>query len=176
MRLRALAGIALLLAAQAWCGSAEAQTTLYKAVCKDSSFKDAEIGTDLSQVKGTEITCFGVTISQLANKRVNIQFLIPGQAILGFGGDGLDEKANPGLITLPLKRVYLPGRDKPDTPLTVEGIEGFCFLDGKNLHALTGIICIAKLDSGSRRQIYEVNSHLAGAGQTTQLGGPAKKP
>lgn len=172
-----LAGIAILslFAALICSPPAQAATTLYKAVCKDSSFKDAQIGTDLSQVAGTPITCLGVTISELANKRINVQFLIPGQSVLGFSGDGLDEKANPGLITLPLKRLYLPGRDKSGTPLTIEGIEGFCFLDGKGLNALTGIICIAKLDSGSRRQIYEVNSHLQGAGQTTQLGAP-KKP
>ena len=175
MRLSALAALALLLAL-AGGSAAEAQTTLYKAICKDSSFKDAQIGTDLSKVAGAEITCLGVTVSQLANKRINIQFLIPGQSVLGFSGDGLDAKSNPGLITLPLKRLYLPGRDKSDTPMTVEGIDGFCFLDGKDIRSLTGIICIAKLDSGSRRQIYEVNSHLQGAGQTTQLGAPAKKP
>ena len=176
MRLAAIAAMSLLFAF-ACAGGAEAQTTLYKAVCKDSSFKDAQIGTDLSKVAGTEITCLGVTVSQLANKRINIQFVIPGQSVLGFSGDGLDQKSNPGLITLPLKRVYLPGQDKSGTPLTVEGIDGFCFLDGKTLTSLTGIICIAKLDSGSRRQIYEVNSHLQGAGQTTQLGAPSpKKP
>jgi len=110
----------------------------------------------------------------LANKRVNVQFVIPGQSVLGFGGDGLDDKSNPKFISLTLKRVYLPGKAKSDVPLTVEGIEGICLLDGKSVRSLTGIICIAKLESGGRRQIYEVNSQLQGIGQTIPLGAGAK--
>jgi len=152
-----------------------AQTTLYKAVCKDSSFKDADANSDLAAVQGVPITCAGVTISKLANKRLSVQFVIPGQSVLGFGGDEPDLRSNLKFMTLPLKRIYLPGKGNSDVPLTVEGIEGECLLDGKSMLALTGIICIAKLESGSRRQIYEIQSQLVGGGQTIPLSSASPK-
>ncbi len=166
--------IAVLVIAQAICGTAYAQTTLYKAVCKDSSFKDGDLSADLTNARGEPITCAAATVSELANKRINVQFVIPGQSVLGFGGDGLDEKATPGFLTLPLKRIFLPGKNS-NTPLTVENIEGSCFLDGKGVRALTGIICVAKLESGGRRQVYTVQAQLQGAGQTVPLNASPSK-
>jgi hypothetical protein len=171
MRFSGMAAIAALAAAQFVCGAAFAQTTLYKAACADSSFKDGDLSADLTNVPGEPITCIGVTVSELVNNHLIVQFVIPGQSVLGFGGDGLDEKANPNFLTLPLKRLYLPGKAASDPPLQVGGIEGFCFLDGKNVRALKGAVCVAKLESGNRRQVYTVQSHMQGAGQTIPLNG-----
>jgi hypothetical protein len=138
-----------------------AQTTNFHASCGGSVMKQGGLKDDLSGQAGTPIACERLTLSRLANGRVLVQFSIPDGTILGFAGDGLDFKANPNFITLPLARVYLPQDEGKIAPA-----DGFCFLDGQaDLRVLKNVSCVARLESDTQRRLYQVNAIIAGAGE-----------
>jgi hypothetical protein len=171
MRFSGFIAFGLIVAAQAICGAALAQTTLYKSSCANSSMKQGAPNEDLTNAPGAPITCQGVSLSALAGNHEVVQFIVPGQSVLGFGGDVLDRKTDPKFITLPIKRLYLPSFTSNGPPSVVEGAEGFCFLDGKELNALRGILCVAQAMVNKQHVVYQVESKMEGPAQT--IGGPA---
>ena len=175
MRFSRLAALAVIAAAQGISGAAFAQTTLYKATCGNSSMKQGAANEDLSNAPGVPIECQGVTLSKLAGNHQVVQFITPSQSVLGFGGDALDFKSDPKFITLPLKRLYLPSRTQNGSPATVDGAEGFCFLDGKDLNALKGIVCVAQVMLGQQHVVYQVESKIQGPAQPMGSVAPAAK-
>jgi hypothetical protein len=177
MRFRGLCWLilaALAVVALGLCGPASAQTTLYKALCQDSSLKRGPEGADLTNAPGIPITCLGVTLGAVAGGHQIVQFITADQSVLGFGGDALDFKSDPKFITLPLKRLYLPSRVKNGSPEIVDGAEGVCFLDGRDVKSLKGILCVAQVKLGDQHVVYQVQSHITGQAQS--LGAPAKEP
>ena len=170
-------GIIAALAVIAMGGPAAADTTLYKAACPDSSLKRGPSGSDLTDQAGIPIVCQGVMLSDLGGNRQMVQFITPDQSVLGFGGDELDFKSDPKFITLPLKRLYLPSRIKTGAPETVDGVEGFCFLDGRKVEALKGVICVAQVVLGNEHVVYQVEAKMQGPAQVLgKGGGPAAQP
>ncbi len=148
-----------------------AQTTLYKSSCANSSVKQGAPNEDLTNAPSAPITCQGVSLSALAGNHEVVQFIVPGQSVLGFGGDVLDRKSDPKFITLPVKRLYLPAFTANGTPSVIEGAEGFCFLDGKELNSLKAILCVAQGMVNKQHVVYQVEAKMDGPAQT--LGGPA---
>jgi hypothetical protein len=171
MRFPKFVALAVFVAVQPLCGGALAQTILYKSSCANSSMKQGAPNEDLTNAPGAPITCQGVSLSALAGNHEVVQFIVPGQSVLGFGGDVLDRKTDPKFISLPIKRLYLPSFTSNGPPSVVEGAEGFCFLDGKELNALTGILCVAQAMVNKQHVVYQVESKMEGPAQV--VGGPA---
>ena len=147
---------------------AMASSYVYDAICTNSYSKQGEQQDDLTKQSGKPIKCDSAVLSLLDNGRVLLQVsekkgkLTP----LGFSGAGLDFDTNPNFITLPLQSIYLPHSTGTGNPEKIEGIEGFCFLDGKaNLRALTSATCVAKIEIGTQRLVYHVEVHIKGIGQ-----------
>jgi hypothetical protein len=68
---------------------------------------------------------------------------------------------------MPLEKIYLPHSD-PSKPETINGVEGFCFLDGKlNVRALKAVSCAAKIELGTQKLVYSVNVRVTGLGRLT---------
>jgi hypothetical protein len=148
---------------------AMAQTYLYDADCAGSYSKQGEQQDDLTKQEGKPIACDSLVVSMLENGHVLVQIANKGSDALplGFGGDGLDYKANPNFITLPLQRIYLPHAGDPAKPNVADGIEGYCFLDAKtDLSAIREIDCAAKMELGTGRKVYSIKSRIIGKGQT----------
>ncbi len=145
-----------------------ARTYVYEATCGQSYSKQGEQEEDLTTMKGKSISCNSAILSFLDNGHVIFQVgekkgqLTP----LGFSGIGLDYDTSPNFATLPLDKVYLPHYTEPGTPEDVNGVEGFCFFDGKlNVRALHDVSCVAKIEFGTQRLVYHVDVKILGLGQ-----------
>jgi hypothetical protein len=150
---------------------ARAQTYLYHAICNHSYLKQGDQQDDLTKQAGKLITCDELAISILDNAHVLLQFTSKGrdQMVLGLGGDGLNYDINPNSITLPLRRIYLPHSDDPGKPEIIDEIDGFCSLDAKaDLRSLREADCLAKVELGRQRFVYNIESRITGAGQSVR--------
>ena len=146
-----------------------AGTYVYPAVCEKSYSKQGEQSEDLTKKSGRPIKCDSVVLSMLENGNVLIQIAEKSSQLtpLGFGGQGLDFETNPNFVTVPLKRIYLPHASNPSTSQVVDGIEGFCFLDGKlNIRALASLSCSGKIEIGTQKLIYNIRVRITGLGQS----------
>jgi hypothetical protein len=162
--LRLLAAVLLLSTSSAMAGS-----YVYPAVCEKSYSKQGEQTDDLTKKSGRPIKCDSVILSLPENGNVLIQISDKSSQLtpLGFGGSGFDLESNPNLVTVPLKRIYLPHSSNPSTSQVIDGIEGFCFLEGKvNIRSLAGMSCVGKIEIGTQRLIYNVQVRITGVGQS----------
>lgn len=145
-----------------------ATTYFYPATCHDSRSKQGEQSDDLTKQTGRTVNCDSVVLSLLDNGNVQVQFAqkTGNLSPLGFAGAGIDYEINPALATIPLARIYLPHSNNPNTPQVVDGIEGYCFLEGKiNIRSLSSISCAAKMEIGPQKLIYKINAQITGPGQ-----------
>lgn len=148
--------------------SAIAATYHYPAVCEKSYSKQGEQNEDLTKKDGREIKCDSVILSFPINGRVLVQIADKTSQLtpLGFGGSGLDYEANKNYVTVPLERIYLPHSSNSAASQVVDGIEGFCFLDGKlNIRSLSSLSCSGKIEIGTQKLIYSIQVHITGLGQ-----------
>lgn len=144
-----------------------AATYVYPAVCEESTSKQGEQSDDLSTQAGKKVTCDSVILSFTDNGHVLVQFANKSESItpLGFGGDRIDYDSNPNFLTVPITRIYLPHASRPGTPQVVNGVEGFCFIDGKiNIRQLTSLSCAVKMEIGSQKLLYKVITNINGIG------------
>lgn len=160
--------LVIMLLAIARMSPAMAMTYVYDATCENSYSKQGEQEEDLAKQRGKPIKCDAVVLSLLENGRVLFQITQKTSKLtpLGFAGPGLDFDSNPNFITLPLESIYIPHSTNPSNPEKIEGVEGFCFFDGKaNLRALTKASCAAKIEIGTQRLVYHVDVRITGIGK-----------
>lgn len=149
--------------------SAMAGTYVYPAVCEKSYSKQGEQLEDLTKKSGNPIKCDSVILSFSDNGSMLIQISEKGSKLttLGFSGGRFDLESNPNLVTVPLTRIYLPHSSNPNNSQVIDGIEGFCFLEGKvNIRSLTSMSCVGKIEIGTQRLIYNVQVRITGVGQS----------
>ena len=149
--------------------SSMAGSYFYPAVCYNSYSKQGEQSEDFNKKSGRPIRCDGLILSLPDNGNVLIQILDKSSQLtpLGFGGSGFDLESHPNLLTVPLKRIYLPHSINPNTSQVVNGIEGACFLEGKaNIRSLDGMSCVGKIEIGTQRLIYNIEVRITGVGES----------
>jgi hypothetical protein len=147
---------------------ARADAWFYSTTCEDSYSKQGEQTENLEFAKGRPIRCDNVIFALLENGRVSIQIVDKSSNItpLGFTGSGLDYEANPNYVTIHLDSVSLPHKSNPGNPQTVQGIEGFCLVEGSfNIRSLTKFGCVAKIEIGTQKLIYSVTMKVKGIGE-----------
>lgn len=148
--------------------TASADTYLYPATCESSYSKQGEQSDDLSKLKGKPIKCDNIVFALLGNGRVSVQIVESRSSLtpLGFSGSGLDYESNPNFVTVPLDAISLPHSSNPATAQTVNGIEGYCFVEGKfNLRSLSTFVCTSKMEIGTQKLVYNVTAKIKGVGQ-----------
>jgi hypothetical protein len=163
-----ICALALPLWAVPFFSPAFADTYVYNGTCEHSYSKQGEPEVDLTKQLGKPISCDAITLSIMANGHVLIQFAQKKGPVtpLGFAGDHLDYDSNPNFVTVPLNRIYLQHTSAPGNPEVIDGIEGYCFLDGPmNLRALRGLSCAAKVELGTQRLVYHIEAHAFGLGE-----------
>ena len=146
-----------------------ATSYVYSAVCKNSYSKQGDQEEDLTKRPGKPIRCDSVVLSLLDNGHVMVQIservgkLTP----LGFAGVGLGYESNPNFITLPLRSIYVPHSTASGSrPEVIEGVEGFCFLEGRaNIRSLTAITCATRVQLGTERLVYHIEAAITGTGK-----------
>ncbi|MFZ6712023.1 hypothetical protein [Undibacterium sp. TC9W] len=149
-------------------GSAGAANYIYPAVCDKSYSKQGEQSDDLTKINGRPVKCDSVLLSIQKNGNIMIQILERNSKLtpLGFAGPGFDFEMNPNFATLPLERIYLPHASNPGTSQVVNGIEGFCFIDGRlNVKVLSGMNCTSKMEIGTQKLIYNISVRITGVGK-----------
>ena len=156
--------LAIALLAIARISPAIAETYVYDAVCEHSQSKQGEHEEDLTKQRGKPIACDTAVLAILENGRVLFQITEKTSHVigLGFAGPRLDSDTS-NFIKLPLDRIYLPHSDDSKSE-KIDGIEGACFFDGNKatLQAITRAKCVAQIEVGTQRLVYEVQVHIAG--------------
>jgi hypothetical protein len=147
--------------------SAAGRTFVYDAACEGSYIKEGEQSEDLTTRQGKPLSCDYVILSLLANGNILFQLGEKRSNVtpLGFGGDGWDVEMSAKLLTMPLRRLYLPHASNPAKPQVLEGVSGVCFVEGEaNLRTLREIACSAKFEIGTRKVIYHISLKILSVG------------
>jgi len=133
--------------------------------CKQSYLKRGTPTDDLSKEAGDPISCDKVFMIALKNGRKLVQFST-GTGVLGFAGSEFDAKTNKTMLIMPIDRI-LPVRDLGKDAAEIvqrgsrgegalNGAEGFCFFDKKQLDKITGMSCVSMHQQGDRKVVYKI--------------------
>ena len=153
--------------------SANAMTVwFFEGRCFKSYLKWGTPNDDLRKEAGDPITCEKAVLGQLPNGRVLMQFVTE-RGVLGFSGGGIDRETNPTMSILPVDRI-LPIRDYgQDTNEILKrsargegalnGAEGFCFFQSKDIDSSTQLSCTSKWEQGNKKVVYKVLMNITKA-------------
>lgn len=141
---------------------------MYPATCDGSYSKQGEQNDDFTKFKGKPIKCDNILFALLGNGRISVQIVDSRSSLtpLGFSGSGLDYESNPNFVTVPLDSISLPHVNNPATAQTVNGIEGYCFIEGKyNFRSLSTFVCASKMEIGTQKLVYNITAKIKGIGE-----------
>jgi hypothetical protein len=161
------------------CTSASAATAyFFKGQCHDSRVKVGTLDADLRVEAGDPIHCETAVLIELKNGRKLMQFLT-GLGVLGFAGGTLDRSTNPTLTLLPIDRLY-PIRDlgtSSDEQFetaskgegALDGAEGFCFFEPKDLARVRSLSCVSKYVHGDIRTVHSIQMNVRKVDKTIKF-------
>jgi len=133
--------------------------------CFESYSKGGTPYDDLTKKAGDTITCEAAVLMELPNGRLLMQF-VTGRGVLGFSGGGIDKETDPTMAILPIDRI-LPVRDFGTNPDEIyrrsargegilNGAEGFCMFQSKDIQNSKELSCASKWEQGKRKVVYKV--------------------